>query len=838
MLTDEQLITVWNSFDPPGWAEWQKRYLDFMAWVHVTPAAELSVESAQKRLWNARAITPAGRGDAVDVRSLLTAPEVVQVIVGLRMHTWPADTAARAAAIQAEFERILAMAVARDLKRRPSAKLHRLFGALLPRELTCVLGSDANRHVASLLLGAASERGVSGQVKVRARLRAVLGEEKDLTEHVRRSTFCWWLHENYERLVVGEMPPWKVAMPRARSTPRTVTETAANGPVAIFISYAPEDEALLIELENSLALMQRNGMIRTWHRGRINAGEDRAAAVAIQLKAAQVLLLLVSRDYLASDDCYDVEVARAIERHHTGQALVIPIILRACDWTGAPFRKIEVLPRGGKPIASWPNRDEAWAHVVQAIREATNKLGRATSSTAVSPPRLDTTEPFGDAWAIGSGNRNGRGPGPERGPSPKYPDDATRLLSEQLEDALARKARLGAIGASAAHLNREILNLKRQIRDGGQLRAGDSLGDGRYLLLEPVGRGGFAFVWKAFDRERNQTVGLKVMHSNLAGDPHRRERFFRGARIMAELEHPAVVRVFEQRGEDGGWHYFVMEFVAGDDLQRAILKNLLTPDRVASVILRVGEALAFAHAKGLVHRDVKPANILLDENGEPKLTDFDLVAAGYTTGGTRTGALGTFIYSAPECMHRPQDADARADIYGLGMTAMFCLHGAELPPIVMRAPERVLDGLRCNSAVKNVLRQAIAWEPVERPASASSFCEAFMRASRGELPPSSSNASMGEHPVDVTARAIDYVESKNVQLPMESGVVEEIDTGNRWGFVKPRFGERAFFRETDLNSPLQIDDLSIGDAVDFEIEEGGHRRRLAHNVRRSTSIVT
>src|SRR5262249_47267532 len=157
-----------------------------------------------------------------------------------------------------------------------------------------------------------------------------------------------------------------------------------------------------------------------------------------------------------------------------------------------------------------------------------------------------------------------------------------------------------------------------------------------------------ASVWSADDRTRKEPVAVKVLHAEMARDESRRERFFRGARVMATLGHQAVVRVLNPGGDDGGWLYFVMELVPGGDLHLAVLKGTVPPDRAIPIVLAVGEALAEAHAKDIVHRDVKPANVLLDASGAPRLTDFDLAAAGDTTGGTRTGAMGTFLYAAPE----------------------------------------------------------------------------------------------------------------------------------------------------------------------------------------------
>jgi serine/threonine protein kinase len=306
--------------------------------------------------------------------------------------------------------------------------------------------------------------------------------------------------------------------------------------------------------------------------------------------------------------------------------------------------------------------------------------------------------------------------------TPLYADEQTQAVATELEKALKRRDRLRQAKADTKQVDRDILALRRQIREGGVLRAGDSLGDGRYLLLEQVGRGGFAHVWRARDRQTSTDVAIKVLRSDLAHDPQRRDRFFRGARIMAELDHPAVVKVLEQNGEDGGYHYFVMEFVPGGDLRQAVLRGDLDKGAGLRIVLEVGAALAKAHERGVIHRDVKPANILIHADGSPRLTDFDLVAAADTTGGTRSGALGTFVYAAPECMHHPQNADARVDVYGLAMTAVFVLYGQELPLDVVRDAKTFIDSLQCMKHRKEVLARAASWEAATRHDNASEFC--------------------------------------------------------------------------------------------------------------------
>lgn len=308
--------------------------------------------------------------------------------------------------------------------------------------------------------------------------------------------------------------------------------------------------------------------------------------------------------------------------------------------------------------------------------------------------------------------------------TPHFADGQTQAVAADLEAAIARRNRLRRANVDTTQVDREILALRRQLREGGVLRAGDSLGDGRYLLLEQVGRGGFAHVWRALDRQTSTHVAIKVLRSDLAHEPQRRERFFRGARIMAELDHPAVVKVLEQKGEDGGYHYFVMEFVPGGDLRQAVLRGDVLRNAGLFMVLAVGKALTKAHERGVIHRDVKPANILIHGDGSPRLTDFDLVAAADTTGGTRSGALGTFVYAAPECMHHPQEADPRVDVYGLAMTTVFVLYGRELPLDVVRDARAFIDRLGCQPLLEKELARAASWEPALRHANAREFCSA------------------------------------------------------------------------------------------------------------------
>jgi hypothetical protein len=165
--------------------------------------------------------------------------------------------------------------------------------------------------------------------------------------------------------------------------------TAHVEPAILFLSYAHEDESLLKELEKHLVPLKRQGLISPWHDRLIEPGTDWAQEVDAQLKRASIFLLLISPDFLASDYCYGIEMHQALERHRTGTAYVIPIILRPADWQETPLRDLQALPPEGKPITSWPDRDEAFDQVTKGIRRVIMALRQAV--LVVSSP---TDQPF------------------------------------------------------------------------------------------------------------------------------------------------------------------------------------------------------------------------------------------------------------------------------------------------------------------------------------------------------------------------------------------------------------------------------------------------------------
>ena len=200
----------------------------------------------------------------------------------------------------------------------------------------------------------------------------------------------------------------------------------------------------------------------------------------------------------------------------------------------------------------------------------------------------------------------------------------------------------------------------------------------RYQLKEIVGTGGMSSVYCAFDTLLERHVALKILHDQFGGDEEHVERFRREARAVAQLSHPNIVTVID-RGEEDGRQFIVFELIDGENLKELVTRGGPLPvRRVLELGLEIGRALSFAHAQGLVHRDVKPQNVLLNDEGLAKVTDFGIVRTLDAVGQTETGTvLGTSHYIAPE-QARGESVDAQTDVYSFGVV-LYELLAADVP---------------------------------------------------------------------------------------------------------------------------------------------------------------
>jgi serine/threonine-protein kinase len=196
-----------------------------------------------------------------------------------------------------------------------------------------------------------------------------------------------------------------------------------------------------------------------------------------------------------------------------------------------------------------------------------------------------------------------------------------------------------------------------------------------YEILDELGRGGMAIVFKAKEQQLDREVAIKVLPFSLAFDKEFVERFQREARTSAKLEHPNIIPIYRV-GKSGRIIYFVMKFLRGKPLSSVLAaRGTLPPAEIKKILAEVGRALSYAHKKEIVHRDIKPDNIMFDEHGHAVVTDFGIAKAA--SGGKLTGtgmSIGTPHYMSPE-QAKAQPLDGRSDIYSLGVVAYQCLTG-------------------------------------------------------------------------------------------------------------------------------------------------------------------
>src|SRR2546423_1511182 len=295
--------------------------------------------------------------------------------------------------------------------------------------------------------------------------------------------------------------------------------------------------------------------------------------------------------------------------------------------------------------------------------------------------------------------------------------------------------------------------------------------NGRYELVRHVARGGMAEVYLAHDQLLDRPVALKVLFPELSVDRSFVERFRREAQAAANLSHPNIVSVYDW-GEEEGTYFIVMEYVDGRTLSAMLRQEgPLLPDRAAGIGADVAAALSFAHRHGVVHRDVKPGNVIITNDGLVKVTDFGIARAGSADENlTQTGAvMGTATYFSPE-QAQGASVDARSDVYSLGVVlyemvsgrppftgdnpvAIAYKHVREAPPPLRR------DGAQVPGAFEAIVMQAMAKDPDYRYNNAEELRADLLRFRQGRgvtaTPPVTSAATQAVPVTTVQSRYAD-----------------------------------------------------------------------------------
>jgi serine/threonine protein kinase len=266
---------------------------------------------------------------------------------------------------------------------------------------------------------------------------------------------------------------------------------------------------------------------------------------------------------------------------------------------------------------------------------------------------------------------------------------------------------------------------------------------GRYEIEDELGRGGMATVYKACDPLFEREVAVKVLPAAMLHDPKFRKRFEREGKLIARLEHNAIVPVYDF-GEQEGQPYIVMRLMTGGDLGQRIRSGTLTREEIGKILTRLGGGLDVAHTNGVIHRDLKPGNVLFDSYGDAFLSDFGIarmMESGTTLTGTG-GIIGTPAYMSPEQIQGDKDIDGRSDIYSLGVILFLMLSGempfdGDTPGNIMLkhvldpVPDISLKRPDISPGMSRVIAKAMAKNPDDRFQSAREMAVAYEAATRG-----------------------------------------------------------------------------------------------------------
>ncbi|MGA9192504.1 MAG: protein kinase [Anaerolineales bacterium] len=332
---------------------------------------------------------------------------------------------------------------------------------------------------------------------------------------------------------------------------------------------------------------------------------------------------------------------------------------------------------------------------------------------------------------------------------------------------------------------------------------------GRYQIIEEIGRGGMARVYRALDPRFERDVAVKVLPSEVMDEAMFRARFEREAKVIAALEHPAIVAVYDF-GDQDGQPYLVMRYMPGGSLRERLTDGKMPPEEASALVRRMASALDYAHDRGIIHRDLKPGNILFDGRGDPYLTDFGIVKMAQSSA-TLTGEaiIGTPAYMSPEQAQGDTTIDHRTDVYSLGVILFEMLTGnqpysADTPiSLALKHIREPIPRLADFSAdlppgMQDIVDQAMAKSPVDRFGSAARMAKAL------EALGASHETRLGSAPV--VAPAEDAPESES-----EAIVQEEVETESETSVGGPPMVPAP--GDTGLGATLQPVEPSAGETV-------------------------